>query len=431
MAPTAGLPARTAAIELLNFVLVDKVSLDHALSASQSYSRLLGPDRAFARLLVSTCLRHLGEIDLTIDKLLKKPLAHSALQVRHTLRIGATQLLFLGTPAHAAVDTSVTLLKGTRLAGFTGLVNAVLRRLPSVAPATPMEGAIASLPDWLFSSWEREYGEVLTQEIVLAHTQEPPLDITLKADRGNQSLQPAGDVLPTGSVRLNDSGDIPELPGYADGTWWIQDAAAALPARMIPDPAGKRIFDLCAAPGGKAAQLAAAGAHVTAVDRSGSRLDVMRENFQRLNLTAEIIEEDVLTWRPSELADAVLLDAPCTATGTIRRHPDIPFLKEKADIRRLAKLQSELLAAAAGMVRPGGYLIFAVCSLQPEEGPRVVNKFLLNNDSFSRAPIQADSTGIPAEFCTKSGDLRTLPCHWQEIGGLDGFYAARLVRASS
>jgi 16S rRNA (cytosine967-C5)-methyltransferase len=428
MAITAGIPARSAAIELLNAVLIDKTSLDNAMTESEEFSRLLGPDRAFARMLVSTCLRHLGEIDLAIDQFLLKPLAQNAILVRQSLRIGTAQLLFLGTPAHAAVDTSVTLLKGTRYAGFTGLVNAVLRRVPSAEPASLSVGAIANTPDWLFDTWQKEYGDDLAQEIALAHTQEAPLDITPKADPKSVAQQLEGELLSSGSIRVRSPGDITELPGYSAGDWWIQDAAAALPAHLIPEPSGKRILDLCAAPGGKAAQLAAAGAHVTAIDRSDIRLDVMRANFERLNLQAEILADDVATWRPKELADAVLLDAPCTATGTIRRHPDILFLKEKSDLRRLAKLQYELLNAAAEMVRPGGHLVYVVCSLQPEEGSRVVNKFLLNNDAFSRDPIRDDEERIPSEFRAESGDLRTLPSHWSALGGLDGFYAARLIR---
>jgi len=431
MAITAGIPARSAAIELLNAVLIGKTSLDNAMTESEEFSRLLGPDRAFARMLVSTCLRHLGEIDLAIDQFLLKPLAQNAILVRQSLRIGTAQLLFLGTPAHAAVDTSVTLLKGTRYAGFTGLVNAVLRRVPSAEPASLSVGAIANTPDWLFDTWQKEYGDDLAQEIALAHTQEAPLDITPKADPESVAQQLEGELLPSGSIRVRPTGDITELPGYSAGDWWIQDAAAALPAHLIPEPSGKRILDLCAAPGGKAAQLAAAGAHVTAIDRSDIRLDVMRANFERLDLQAEILADDVAAWRPQELADAVLLDAPCTATGTIRRHPDILFLKEKSDLRRLAKLQYELLNAAAEMVRPGGHLVYVVCSLQPEEGSRVVNKFLLNNDGFSRAPIRGDEERIPSEFRAESGDLRTLPSHWSESGGLDGFYAARLIRKTN
>ena len=431
MAITAGIPARSAAIELLNAVLIDKTSLDNAMTRSEEFSHLHGPDRAFARMLVSTCLRHLGEIDLAIDQFLLKPLAQNAILVRQSLRIGTAQLLFLGTPAHAAVDTSVTLLKGTRYAGFTGLVNAVLRRVPSAEPASLSVGAIANTPDWLFDTWQKEYGDDLAQEIALAHTQEAPLDITPKADPESVAQQLEGELLPSGSIRMRPPGDITELPGYSAGDWWIQDAAAALPAHLIPEPSGKRILDLCAAPGGKAAQLAAAGAHVTAIDRSDIRLDVMRANFERLDLQAEILADDVAAWRPQELADAVLLDAPCTATGTIRRHPDILFLKEKSDLRRLAKLQYELLNAAAEMVRPGGHLVYVVCSLQPEEGSRVVNKFLLNNDGFSRAPIRYDEERIPSEFRAESGDLRTLPSHWSASGGLDGFYAARLIRKTN
>lgn len=431
MAQNSGIPARNAALELLDAVLSDKVPLDQILHESPKFQVLENSDRSFARLLVSTCLRNLGEIDLAIDGFLNRPLAPSALQVRHVLRIGATQLMFLETAHHAAVDTSVSIVKKTQLAGFSGLVNAIMRKLTTVERLPLEEAAQANTPEWLYTTWVKEYGEEKALGIAVAHQSEPPLDFTARATPSDVASQLNGSVMPTLSVRHTSAGDVTSLPGYAEGDWWVQDAAAALPAQLIPNPSGRTILDLCAAPGGKAAQLAAAGAQVTAVDRSEKRLALVRENFKRLNMDVSVVTGDIGTWRPRTSADAVLLDAPCTATGTIRRHPDIPYLKEFSDVRRLAKLQSELINAAARMVNLGGHLVYAVCSLQPEEGPRVVNKFLLNNSAFARDPIQPDELPGIADFLTPAGDLRTLPSNWPEHGGMDGFFAARLKRVSA
>lgn len=428
MVQPAGVTSRIAALDLLSEVLNHGHALDQALQDTKSFDKLESSDRAFARMLVSVCLRHLGEIDITIDRFLKKPISDKAVRVRHILRVGATQLIYLGTPPHAAVGTSVALAKGTRFAGFSGLINAVLRRVSTLPPDAQVSSPDANTPEWLFKSWVREYGGETASEIALAHTREAHLDVTVKRDPERTAAELNGHILPTGSIRLSKQADLTSLPGFTDGDWWVQDAAAALPARLIPDPMGKRVFDLCAAPGGKSAQLAAAGALVTAVDISPDRLRLVRENFERLHLDANIVEADILDWRPSELADAVLLDAPCTATGTIRRHPDIPHLKQHTDMRRLAKVQTSLIEAAAKMVRPGGHLIYAVCSLQPEESDRIINKFLLNNSQFKRDPIKSGELAGADEFLSPAGDLRTLPCYWPEIGGLDGFFAARIIR---
>ena len=431
MKPRTGIAARAAAIDLLDAVLTRKVSLDAALDTTPRFTALAGPDRSFARLIVSVSLRRLGEIDAVIDKLLRKPIANSALTVRHTLRVGAAQLMFLDTPPHAAVDTAVASLKGSRYAGFGGLANAILRQISSDALMPHEEAARVNTAPWLWKSWANAFGEAKALGIAAAHGHEAPIDVTPKTESEIIAERLGGQTLPTGSIRLNAPRDIRQLPGFEDGDWWVQDAAAALPARLIPSPSEKRIFDLCAAPGGKSAQLAAAGAAITSIDRSAERLTVLKENFERLGINAEVIQADIEDWRPGELADAVLLDAPCSATGTIRRHPDIPHLKQLDDVRRMAKIQSRLIAAAARMVRPGGHLIYAVCSLQPEEGARIVNKFLLTNTEYARAPLCEDDPAFPSEFRTKHGDIQTLPCHWPELGGLDGFFAARLIRQGS
>jgi 16S rRNA (cytosine967-C5)-methyltransferase len=254
------------------------------------------------------------------------------------------------------------------------------------------------------------------------HLVEAPVDITLKDPSAAHQLDAR--ALPTGSLRLNDHGRIDTLPGFAEGTWWVQDAAAALPARILLSalgvPKGKTVIDLCAAPGGKTLQLAAAGCAVTAVDNSEKRLALVRDNLTRIKLSAEVVAADALSWRPAQLADAVLLDAPCSSTGTIRRHPDLPHLKKEKDIPKLAQRQRDLLAAAARMLKPGGVLVYSVCSLEPEEGEGVIAAAA---DVGLRQEI---ATSIPAEFISPVGALRTLPSQWAEMGGLDGFYAALL-----
>ena len=428
MEPGTGIAVRAAAIELIDAVLTQKLALDGALQQSKKFNSLAGPDRGFARLITSVTLRRLGEIDKVLDELLHKPIAKNAMPVQHTLRAGAAQLMFLETPPHAAGNTAVSYLKNSHFAGFSGLANAILRRVSSIPAMSSKAAAKANTPYWLYQSWARSFGEEMAYAIALAHSSEAPLDISVKQDPNRTASMLNGSLLPTGSVRLPSAKNISNLPGFKSGDWWIQDAAAAIPAHLIPHPAGKRIIDLCAAPGGKSAQLAALGAKITALDRSPERLETFKQNFERLNLFAEIIQEDVENWRPKKLGDAVILDAPCSATGTIRRHPDLPYLKDKTDGRRLAKIQSRLLEAAAQMVKPGGHLIYTVCSLQPEEGFRIVNKFLLANEHFSREHIDKCDPKIPSTFRTKYGDLQTLPCHWPELGGLDGFFATRLIR---
>ena len=429
MSNQAGIPARLAAVELLSGVLDNKEALETSLQISKNFNSLTDSDRAFAHLLIKSCLRHLGEIDRAIELFLKKPIPAKASRVRHILRIGATQLIVLKTAQHAAVDTSVRLAKGTRLAGFTGLINAVLRRISELDNLKKAEAARYNTPGWLFESWEKEYGFKSAKDIAVAHLTEPALDLTARKAPNDLAKKLNATLLPTQSVRLDSASNVTAIDGFRDGGWWVQDAAAALPARLLPTPSGKRVYDLCAAPGGKTAQLVSAGAKVTAVDRSDKRLEIMRHNLTRLGMTIELHCTDVLSWQPKKLADAVLLDAPCSATGTIRRHPDITLLKSLADVRRLAKLQSELINAAANLVRPGGHLIYAVCSLQPEECQRVVNKFLLTNKQFKRDPVTPQEIDAVSEFITPAGDLRTLPSHWKAWGGLDGFFAARIKRS--
>jgi 16S rRNA (cytosine967-C5)-methyltransferase len=331
-------------------------------------------------------------------------------------------------PVHAAIDTAVEMARNDPKARhFAGLINAVLRRLgeAGIEPDT----LHLNTPAWLWRRWTANYGEAAAQAIAMRHAEDPPLDITPRADASGWAERLGGILLPTGTVRIaSPGGRVEDLPGYASGDWWVQDAAAALPARLIGDPAGLRVLDLCAAPGGKTAQLAAAGAEVVAVDRAAARLKRVTDNLARLGLAAATVAADATQWRPQGLAEAVLLDAPCSATGTIRRHPDIPWLKSPDDVATLVGLQDRLLAAAVEMVAPGGILVFCTCSLQPEEGPARIAALLARDARVERVAVRPEEIGGLPELVTPEGDLRTLPCHLPDQGGLDGFYACRLRR---
>jgi 16S rRNA (cytosine967-C5)-methyltransferase len=420
------LNARVAAAELLIAVMDHGRALEDALEQTPSFNALEGRDRAFARALVTAGLRRLGSVNAVLSRFLERPLPDDAHHGRALLHIGATQLLVLGTPAHAAVGETVEAANSLREArGFAKLMNAVLRRVsrdgPEIFASLPPG---ADLPPWLYTRWRAAYGESAPR-IAQALLQEPPLDISVKEDAASWAERLGGVLTPTGSVRLASPAPIDTLPGFGEGAWWVQDAAAALPARLLGDVRGKRVLDLCAAPGGKTLQLAAAGARVTAVDKSDARLNRLRENLARTKLSAEVITTDALKYRASEPFDAVLLDAPCTSTGTLRRHPDVAWLRRPTDVRSLAELQSKLVAAAAALLKPGAPLLYAVCSLEPEEGEGVVADALKHG--WRREPFRVGDVPGADEFITAAGDLRTLPAHWPEIGGLDGFYAARLV----
>lgn len=422
--------ARQVALDLIGAVLRRKRPLDDAIEDNPEMAALSVRDRAFARLLVATVLRRLGQIDALIADCLNTPLPPRAALVHDVLRLGIAQLLFLRTPPHAAVATSVDIAHSRGFLSHKGLVNAVLRRL-GVEGAVRVEGQDAprlNTPDWLWRSWTRAYGGEMARAIATAHLKEAPLDLTMRVDDDSWDERLQATRLPTGTLRRPSGGSVMSLPGYTEGAWWIQDAAAALPARLFGPLDRLHVVDLCAAPGGKTAQLAKAGARVTAVDRSTRRLDRLVSNLHRLALPVEAVAADALTWRPPEPADAVLLDAPCTATGAIRRHPDVPHLKTTDDVARLSVVQENLLRAALEMVRPGGMLVYCTCSLEPEEGSERVESLLRSGAPVERRPLHPDEIDAPGEWITTKGDLRTLPCHLSEYDGIDGFYGARLVR---
>lgn len=422
--------ARMAALALLHGVLERRLPLDEALEDARSGAGLAPRDRAFARALAATVLRRLGQIDAVVAACLQKPLTPKARAVGNVLRLGVAQLLFLGTPAHAAVAETVSLTQG-RLAPYTSLVNAVLRRVAREGSALlqGQDEARLNTPPWLWQSWEAAYGAEAARDIARAHLHEAALDLTVKGDAATWAATLGAELLPTGSLRYRGDATITELPGYADGAWWVQDAAAALPAKLLGAVRGRRVIDLCAAPGGKTAQLAAAGARVTAVDRSTGRMARLGGNLQRLGLQVEMIVADAQTWRPSEPADSILLDAPCSGTGTIRRHPDLAHLKTRDDVVRLTKLQDQLLDAARDDLRSGGCLVYCVCSLQPEEGPQRIDALLARHADLRRQPVTPGEFDAITDFISSAGDVRTLPSAWPSRGGLDGFFAARLVRA--
>ena len=429
MAPAT---ARSVAIDLIGAVLRRKRPLDDAIEDNGEMSGLPARDRAFARLLVATVLRRLGQIDALIAHCLNTPLPPRAAMVHDMLRLGIAQLLFLRTPPHAAVATTVDLAELRGFISHKGLVNAVLRRLSQEGPGLVAQQDAARLdtPDWLWRGWSQAYGEERTRGIALAHLKEAPLDLTIRSDPETWREQLEAILLPTGTLRRTGGGAIMSLPGYSAGAWWVQDAAAAMPARLLGDIAGQRVIDLCAAPGGKTAQLAAAGARITAIDRSPRRLDRLNANLARLSFGVESLVADAATWRPPEPVRYVLLDAPCTATGAIRRHPDVPHLKTPDDVARLAAVQERLVAAAVEMLAPGGTLVYCTCSLEPQEGPQQVAKLLARGAPVTRRPITPAEIGGLAECLTPDGDLRTLPSHLSEFDGIDGFFATRLVRTA-
>lgn len=426
-APAQSAPdARLAALQMLAGVLRHNRAIDDGFD--DAAVGLEDRDRGFARLLVATTLRRLGQIDAALTKFLERTPPPS---IQDVLRISAAQILFIGTPAHAAVATGVELSKRGGHAKLSGLVNAVLRRLTERGPeiVAAQDGPKLNTPPWLWERWVEVYGQEIARQIAEANLAEAAVDLTLKDPASAQlwAEKLGAQILPTGSLRLGEHGRIDQLPGFAEGAWWVQDAAAALPVQALiaalGDPKGKIVFDLCAAPGGKTLQLAAAGCAVTAVDASANRLSLVRDNLKRMALNADVIMADALSWQPAGLADAVLLDAPCSSTGTIRRHPDLPHLKNATDIPRLVQRQCELLMAALAMLKPGGVLVYSVCSLERDEGEEVIAAALNANANLRREHIKLPGA---AEFRSSSGDLRTLPSHWAEHGGLDGFYAAVL-----
>ena len=435
----AGLPARRAAVELLLAVLVKKQALDDVLGRSLAVGWMLNlpqRDRALTRAIVATSLRRRGQIDQVLETFLERGLPQNSGTLYAILLSASAQLIFLNIPAHAVIDLAVTLAQyDPRAKRYDKLANAVLRRVAKdgAAIAESLDAARVNTPDWLWSRWVANWGEERARAVASINLIEPPLDLTVKSDAEDWAERLSGRVLPTGSVRFLPKGRIEQLEGYDEGAWWVQDTAATLPARLLGEVAGKRVADLCAAPGGKTAQLALAGASVTAVDQSETRLKMLRANLARLGLEASVVAADATSFRPEELFDAVLLDAPCSATGTIRRHPDIPYLKSAQDIEALAGLQARLLDNAATLLKPGGTLVYSTCSLEPEEGEAQIASLLVRNQGLRLDPIGPAEIFGHKEWIENSVSLRTFPDELKldtpEWSGMDGFFAARLVRS--
>ncbi len=434
-----GLAARRIAADILDGVLHKHRTLDEQLDGAGAHpglKTLSDRDRALMRHLVATILRRLGTLGHVLSRLLDRGVPTDAPRAQSALLIGAAQILMMDVPDHAAVDLSVRLVQADRRAAkYAGLVNAVLRRCAREGQPLidDVKSQMLDLPPWLVQRWIVAYGEDQTRAIATALSFEPSLDVTVKSNPQDWATRLHGEVLPTGSVRSLIHGAVTMLPGFDEGQWWVQDAAAAIPARLFGGIEGKSIADFCAAPGGKTAQLVQAGANVTAIDRSPNRVARLKENLARLSLEAKTAVADATEWQAGDLFDGILIDAPCSATGTIRRHPDVAWLKQEADIGALSALQMRLLKKAVTLLKPGGTLVYCTCSLEPEEGEHAVNALLASDSSVQRAPVRKDEVSGLSEILTPDGDVRTLPSHLPHddprLGGLDGFYAARLVKS--
>ena len=422
-----GTEARSAAARLVLGVTEGATALSDQI-ARGALVGLAPPDRARAQRLALTTLRRLGGLDAVLKPLLRKP---PPAFVRAILQVALAEILAEGAPAHAVINEAVSITRavGRKTEGFAGMVNAVLRR----TTATPLETFAAqppqALPGWLRGRLMSAWGKPATMAMEAAQAKGAAIDLTPRdGDAAALAARLGGVALPTGSVRLAQPAQVSELPGYVAGDWWVQDAAAALPARALATRPGERVLDLCAAPGGKTLQLAAAGADVTSLDRSASRMERVTENLARCRLGATAVVADALAWQPDRLFDAVLLDAPCSATGTIRRHPDLPFVKDASGLKDLFALQAALIDRALGFLAPGGRLVFATCSLLPDEGERQVTAALARHSGLAADHAALDLPGLDPQWVSTEGGLRLRPDYWPDLGGMDGFYVAALRR---
>ncbi len=434
--PPPGLHVRQAAAAAIAEIIVNGRTLDERLAADEAAGRLArmdARDRALMKSIVIVSLRRFGVIKAILAQLLELGLPKKGQALEWILVAAAAQILFMDVPDHAAVDLAVHATKrDPATLPFAALVNGALRNMTRNKDEL-LAGAdrFADVPAWLAARWRKNWGEEGAAEIAAMLRLEPTLDLTVKSDPQTWAERLGGKVLPTGSVRLAPHTAIAELEGYEAGEWWVQDASAALPARLLGAAPGERIADLCAAPGGKTIQLALAGARVTALDRSAERMKRLAANLQRVGVEADLQVGDVLTYDAPPF-DAILLDAPCTSTGTIRRNPDIAWTKRASHIPVMAAAQTKMLDRAVRMLRPGGRLVYSTCSLEPEEGEAQISALLRRNPDVMRVPVTAAEIGGLAECITPDGDVRTLPNHLPDsdarMAGLDGFYMARLVR---
>lgn len=429
------LAARSCALELLDKVLTQKQPLDTSLEKSTSFASMPMRDKAFIRMMVGTTLRRLGQIDALIEKCEERPGSLSRNMMLHNiLRLGIAQIMFMNVPDHASVDTSVRLTEAAGMERQKGFVNGLLRTLIRTGRdmVTLQDPARLNTPEWLLKLWIAEYGLKTAADIAMANMVEAPLDISVK---DQSSLKSWGNILeatclPSGSLRRPSGGNVTALEGFDDGMWWVQDASAALPAQLFGDIEGKTVVDLCAAPGGKTAQLAAMGANVIAVDRSAQRMKRLAENLARLRLEDKVQSfiADGAVWRPRDPVPYVLCDAPCSATGTLRRHPDVAYLKAPRDIESLIEVQKRILQNAFDMLAPGGVLIYCTCSLQKVEGEQQITSFIERTPNAIRLAIAPEEIGGLVECITEHGDVRILPYMQAARGGMDGFFIARIKK---
>lgn len=433
-----GFAARKVAADILGNVVHKHRPLDGELDTNSGHSgfrALAGNDRSLVRAIIGASLRHRGEIAEILERLLDRKIPEKTGRVLDILHVAIAQMLFLDIPDRAAVSLAVDHASvDSRARPYKGLVNGVLRRLGREREEITgdLDAERLNTPEWLFESWKEAYGEEQARAIAAAHAREAALDLSVKQDPEAWAQRLEGSVVGAGTVRLSSKGAVDKLEGFAEGTWWVQDAAASMPAKLLGDLAGKTVADLCAAPGGKTAQLAAAGGKVTAVDISKSRLKRVTENLTRLGLEADIVASDLRQWEPKEPFDAILLDAPCSATGTIRRHPDVAWIKKPYDIEKLSEIQAELLRRAVNWLKPGGLMVYCTCSLEQAEGEAQIAAFLAETPGVELVPVTAEEIGGLAQSITPEGYLRTLPSHIADTeqvpGSLDGFFAARLRR---
>ena len=430
-----GLISRTVALDLISQVLDKRQAFDHALEAHEAFHALDTQDKAFVRMMVATVLRRLGQIDDLIAQSEDRSTTKTP-TLQNILRLGVVQIMFMAVANHAAVDTSVRLCEEHGYKRQKGFVNAVLRHITRSGPAmlAKQDEARLNTPEWLLKTWIEDYGLGVAADIAQANLKEAPLDITIKkeSDRNHYaSLFKATELL-TGTLRKSSGGRVQELEGFDEGDWWVQDASAAIPARLFGDLKNRVVVDLCAAPGGKSVQLASLGADVVALDRSAKRLTRVEENAARLGFSEkiEIHVADAAAWKPPSPLNYILLDAPCSATGTVRRHPDVLHLKREQDVARLADTQTRILNNAFEMLAIDGVLIFCTCSLQKEEGENRIESFLADHPNAARLAITADDLNGYEESINAQGDVRILPHHQAAIGGMDGFFISRLTKTS-
>lgn len=430
--------ARRTAFALLRQIVGAQPIIEHAFADNEHFAELSSRDQEFTRHLVMATLRHMGQADAIIKQRLSKPLPSKYQDVRWVLRLGIVQILWMRVPDHAAVNTSVELVKQLDYQNHAALVNAILSSVARQQDTLlDKQDPRFILPLWMWRNWSEHYGEDKARIMAQSINREPHIDFSIHPHHPEAAatLQEAtgGELLATGSVRVrNLPRPVPSLEGYADGTWWVQDASASLPARFFGEAQGKTIIDACAAPGGKTAQLATMGAKVIALDIAPARMMRLRENIARLKLTnIEVVCEDALEWQPDALVDGVLLDAPCSATGTLRRHPEGLWQKKMDDVERLSALQYALLERAIDWLKPDGTLIYATCSLEPQEGEMQITRLLETRRDVVLSPItqrEASAQGLPKSWVNKQGTLRILPHYMEEHGGMDGFYIARLKK---